>query len=398
MTCNGWTAQFSFTKSTDQRVDNYILRANMNNKWATTPQDPLWFLQDGSDQARSTGNVNSFSTTVIPFRHYFDWSLQSVINNVETTKTYNSGSTSYSPAFTCIPEYVLPVGVTAQNCTNTDGALKSECNFDVFRGEYRRQYGYSQQNTGYYPNLISGKNAYQTILTDTNKRELIDLLDFEAWRKAKYQTPTTTQAPPTPTNTPTPVPPIASLTRTPLQIPGHDYIATWNDDRGTREVLITKCNNSSGICNTSSDISRPTSCPTASSLGLGTGTNTVLTTSDKWCKYEVKDATSVSQGGGMYKTFRFYEGNINLDPGGRYIIAVNQTVSQSLSCTGNPVCSVNNNNATGAANCSPSTSCSTSDFIYFNVPVPPTPTNTPTVTPTVTQPITPVIPTGNSPI
>jgi hypothetical protein len=100
----------------------------------------------------------------------------------------------------------------------------------------------------------------------------------------------------------------------------------------------------------------------------------------------------------MYKTFRFYEGNIDLDPGGRYIIAVNQTVSQSLSCTGNPVCSVNNNNATGAANCSPSTSCSTSDFIYFNVPVPPTPTYTPTVTPTVTQPITPVIPTGNSPI
>jgi hypothetical protein len=191
--------------------------------------------------------------------------------------------------------------------------------------------------------------------------------------------------PPTPvppTNTPTPVPPIASLTRTPLQILGHDYTAIWNDDRGTREVLITKCNNSSGTCNTSSDISRPTSCPAASSLGLGK--NTVLTTSDKWCKYEVKDATSWGQRGEIGKTFRFYEGNIGLDPGGRYIIAVNQTVSQSLSCTGNPVCSVNNNNATGAANCSPSTSCSNSDFIYFNVPVPPTPvppTNTPTPVP-----------------
>ena len=194
-----------------------------------------------------------------------------------------------------------------------------------------------------------------------------------------------------------PLPPGASIVSFPAGPGQISYQATWNDNRGTREVLITKCNNSSGTCNTSSDISRPTSCPTASSLGLGTGTNTVLTTSTRFCKYQINDAAPQTNGS-LKKSFNFIPSNIGLDPGGRYIIAVNQTVSQSLSCTGNPVCSVNNNNATGAANCSPSTSCSTSDFIYFNVPVPPTPTNTPTVTPTVTQPITPVIPMGNSPI
>jgi hypothetical protein len=65
------------------------------------------------------------------------------------------------------------------------------------------------------PNLIIGRNAYKAILTDadTAKKELIDLLDFEEWRKLKNATPNTT----TPTLTPAPTSintPILSLAPT----------------------------------------------------------------------------------------------------------------------------------------------------------------------------------------
>jgi hypothetical protein len=58
------------------------------------------------------------------------------------------------------------------------------------------------------PNLIRGRNAYKAILTDadTAKKELIDLLDFEEWRKLKNSTPNTTTPTLTPTSTPTRIP------------------------------------------------------------------------------------------------------------------------------------------------------------------------------------------------
>ena len=211
---NGWSATFGWTKSADPRANTYVLRINKNNDWMNSLTNTLWYLNDGSDQWTLTGNVANKKRTIIPFRQYFEWSVQSASSGDVDSWKPNAGSLAQGSAFTCFPAYQAPTGGA---CLDAEGFLTAGCTIDNFRTEYRRQYGYTQdpaQGTGPNPNLVTGANAYKAVLTDANtaKKEIVDLLDFELWRKKSHlvrpPTPTPTAVPPTavppPTSTPAP--------------------------------------------------------------------------------------------------------------------------------------------------------------------------------------------------
>lgn len=206
--CSGWSVTFNWTKSTDTRVDSYAVRANKNNGWANATNNPIWFMPDGSDKFIRTSNVNNVSTIIIPMRQYYDWSVQSTN---ATNRNLNPASTNLGTAFTCIPNYTLPTGAS---CRQSDSSLNPDCTIDYFKSQYNKQYGYSigAQTTILNPNLVTGRNAYKAILTETSKTELIDLLDFEEWRRLKNSVP----IPATPTPTSILIP---TATATPTSIP-----------------------------------------------------------------------------------------------------------------------------------------------------------------------------------
>ena len=212
--CSGWNATFSWTKSADTRVDSYAVRINYNNGWANDNNNPIWFMYDGSDKFIGTSNVNNVSTIIIPMRQYYNWSVQSTN---ATNRNFNPASTAPGTPFTCIPNYTLPTGAS---CRRADSSLDPGCDINYFKSQYIKQYGYPDMESisTFDPNLIRGRNAYKAILTDavTAKKELIDLLDFEEWRKLKNSTPNTTTPTLTPTSTPTPTLNITLTTVTPI--------------------------------------------------------------------------------------------------------------------------------------------------------------------------------------
>ncbi|PIZ63869.1 hypothetical protein COY16_00800 [Candidatus Roizmanbacteria bacterium CG_4_10_14_0_2_um_filter_39_13] len=204
--CNsdGWNSTFSWAKPpTDNRMDSFNLRINMTNLWMNNPPEALWFLNDASDQFIVTGNVTTKTSTIIPFRLYDGWSIQSIMANYPGTATADADAISSGNKFMCIPKYTAPTGT----CLDDEGNLTDECDLNNWIAEYRRQYGYDGTNAvlnrlNAYPNLVTGENAYDAKDSANQPLELIDLLDFEALRKKLSMPRVATEVP---TSPPTPI-------------------------------------------------------------------------------------------------------------------------------------------------------------------------------------------------
>lgn len=236
MTCNdGWKATFNWTNPTGTAgpVDNFIMRINLTNLWAqftNTASSPRlealarWFVNDGSDIYKIkyplSGGEKKVQETmmmegIIPFRHYFDWGVQSIVSADAATHAHNMQSIGTQGSFTCIPKYIPATG--GATCADGEGYRTDACTQEHFKAEYKKQYGYGNlQGVAPSVNIVTGKNAYNAILTEGTKREIIDLLDFEAWRKLpkRIPTPTPTTTPPF-TPHPDPTAPLGSPTATP---------------------------------------------------------------------------------------------------------------------------------------------------------------------------------------
>ncbi|MBP9691588.1 hypothetical protein KBD81_05925 [Candidatus Woesebacteria bacterium] len=207
---DGWSSTFSWDKPDFpvNPIKNFILGVNMINKWMETkPTDDIiswtqWFLADGSDKHLITANTSE-KVTVIPFRPYYDWSVQTVGTDDQV------GPTVLGNTFSCRPNYTMVSENRTTTCYDDNGNIRDECSIEKFIAEYRQQHGYSVSPTveeRKYFNLAKGKNAYKfdTVMAGvgSTQAELIDLLDFEAWRRLRFS-PNATGTP-TPTATPTP--------------------------------------------------------------------------------------------------------------------------------------------------------------------------------------------------
>jgi len=236
--CNsdGWNSTFSWAKPpTDNRMDSFNLRINMTNLWMNNPPEALWFLNDASDQFIVTGNVTTKTSTIIPFRLYDGWSIQSIMANYPGTATADADAISSGNKFMCIPKYTAPTGT----CLDDEGNLTDECDLNNWIAEYRRQYGYDGTNAvlnrlNAYPNLVTGENAYDAKDSANQPLELIDLLDFEALRKKLSTTILITD---TPTTAPTQgvtvsptTPPDQDVTETPIPTSSTPTEATRPDN------------------------------------------------------------------------------------------------------------------------------------------------------------------------
>ena len=177
---------------------------------------------------------------------------------------------------------------------------------------------------------------------------------------------------PIPTNTPTPQPPSGSIGRTSGSDASEVYgfSASWNDTRPSRKVALAKCTGTVAGSECKTVQASGFACPTGwAPTGLTGATN------GTWCGFAVT-ASSVNY------DWTFDGSSSNIAPG-RYVVVVNQELSASIKCSGNPTCTVNG----GAVNCGSAwLSCHPSaDSVEFTVPIPPTatPTNTPVPAPVI---------------
>ena len=187
-------------------------------------------------------------------------------------------------------------------------------------------------------------------------------------------------AAPTPTATPVPLGAIIN------QANSNTFNAVWNDNRGSKYIVLTKCTGTT--CNNNNSFTRLANCPSPTQIGLTASDSEVSDSTSKWCKYRIASDV-VFSGTTRIKSFTFNRSSI-LGPG-KFIFALNQEVEDSLKCSGNPACQENQ----GTSGMCGWPSCHiTDDAVTFDVaaptstatPIPPTAIPTPTATATVVPP------------
>jgi len=189
---DGWSATYRWNKPTDTRINEYWFRANYMN----FAHDALWLVADGTDIFSSTGNVESITLPIIPFKPYVSWSVQSVIAEEPWTHPGNQASIgNYPYLYSCLPQSRAPSGSCLETYGDLNSALTSECTFENWISEFKLQYGYDPTRA-----MENRSNPYPQFNNDGR----VDLLDFEILRQKKYTiVPTATIVP---TFTPTPIP------------------------------------------------------------------------------------------------------------------------------------------------------------------------------------------------
>lgn len=164
---DGWIATFKWAHPTqDPRVNSYILRANFSDIGT-----PLWFVNDGSDIFDLTGYTQAYPRTIIPYKVYDGWSVQSVIKDIKGTYQYDQNAIASSAKFMCKPQYLKPQGFCFDN-----GSISSNCTYDNWISEYHKQMGYDP---------IKAVSIRSNPYPDVDNNNVIDLVDFELIRKSQ---------------------------------------------------------------------------------------------------------------------------------------------------------------------------------------------------------------------